>query len=190
MLAEKSEASNLPYPEALTVEDRADMQLHLISKDDVPELYDVMMNNREHLERHLQTGELTMKGIGESVDWVIENIRNGSYLQYRIVAGEKIIGSATLYDIDRKTGVAKAGIWVEKKSEGKGYANAAMKRLMQYGFENMALRKIVFDIDPDNKRSEQMAERLGAHLASDTLTEKSENGRNFTCRTWEIDKHE
>jgi RimJ/RimL family protein N-acetyltransferase len=176
------------YPNILRIEGRNNIYLRLINRDDVPELYEVMKNNRKHLEQHLQTGDLSTEGIEKAVDWMIRSIKKGSHLQYRIIVGEKIIGSALLYDIDRKKGTAKAGIWVEKKSEGEGYAGDAMKRLIDYSFDKIRLEKVIFDIDPDNKRSEKLVERLGGNLASNILTEKLESGRDFTYRTWEIVK--
>jgi RimJ/RimL family protein N-acetyltransferase len=185
-MATNVKSSPLTYPSTLKIEERSDIYLRLIDRGDVPELYEVMINNRQHLEQHLQTGDLTKKGVEDGVEWMLKHIQDGSYLQYRLIVGEKIIGSALLYDIDRKNGTAKTGIWVEKKSEGKGYAGAAMKRLMNYGFEELGLEKIVFDIDPNNTRSEKLAQRLGARLAKgDILTETFEDGRKFTYRIWE-----
>lgn len=187
MEAESAEMPKLNHPDTLAIDGRSDIHLRMISRDDVPELYQIMTNNREHLERHVQTGDLTVGGIEKSVDWMLENIRNGSYLQYRIIADKKIIGSAVLYDIDTAEGVAKAGIWVEKSSEGRGYASLAMKRLIDYGFDEMELKKVIFDIDPDNEKSEQLAQRLGARLTgNEVLTERFENSRDFTYRRWEV----
>lgn len=178
--------TKLKYPPTLKVEGRDDVNLRLINIDDVPELYDVMIHNRKHLERHLQTGDLTIKGVEDGVKWMLKHIDNGTYLQYRIIVGDKIIGSALLYDIDMEKGTAKTGIWVDKKSEGQGYASSAMKRLMDYGFEELRLKKIVFDIDPSNEKSEKLAQRLGARLSKDeVLSETFDNGRKFTYRVWE-----
>ncbi len=185
-MATKVKSSQSTHPNILRIKGRSDVHLRRINRDDVPELYDVMLNNRKHLQQHLQTGDLTEKGVGEGVEWMLKKMQKGSYLQYRIIVGEKIIGSVLLYDIDKKAGIAKTGIWVEKKSEGQGFARAAMQRLMDYGFEKMGLKKVLFDIDPANERSERLAQSLGGNVASDVITEKLENGRNFTYRVWDV----
>lgn len=48
------------------------------------------------------------------------------------------------------------------KAEGKGYAFEAAQCLRRWAFEVLSLRELVSYIDPDNIRSQKLAERLGA----------------------------
>lgn len=183
-----AETPNVSHPEVLSIEDSSDMWLRLASKDDMPELYEVMSNNREHLERHLQIGNLTPQEVSRNTEWILQKMQEGSYLQYRIINNDKIVGSVTLYDLGAWEGVAKFGCWVAKEAEGQGFASAASRQLVRYGFDELGLSRVLFEINPENVRSEQLAQHAGATLMSDVITETEEDGRELTYRVWEINQ--
>jgi ribosomal-protein-serine acetyltransferase len=184
----KAGTLRLMHPETLVLENKADIQLRLTRRGDASELHDLLINNREHLRGHVEVDELSLEGVSKAVEAMLEKMDSGKYLQYRITVNGKIIGSTTVYDIDNETYTAKLGYWLGKEFTRKGYAAVAADRLKQYAFREMGLKKILLEIDPGNESSERVAMNLGAQPVSEAVTEKLEDGRNFTYRTWEINR--
>lgn len=52
-------------------------------------------------------------------------------------------------------------------AEGKGFAFEAAVRLRQWAFETLEIPALVSYIDPDNLKSQRLAQRLGAQLDAD-----------------------
>jgi len=67
---------------------------------------------------------------------------------------------------------AELGIALNTKHQGKGYAQEAVKALLDFLFETFDLHRIHLSIDPDNKASRKLTERIGfrfeGHLKSAT----------------------
>ena len=60
---------------------------------------------------------------------------------------------------DREAGF---GYWLVPAARGQGLATAAVRLLGQWAFGALDLRRIEFEIRPDNAPSQRVAERLGA----------------------------
>ncbi len=60
-----------------------------------------------------------------------------------------------------ETNEIEVGYAIRKKFWGKGYATEAANRILQYGFEELNLEKIVAVATPENKASQNVMKRLG-----------------------------
>jgi RimJ/RimL family protein N-acetyltransferase len=58
--------------------------------------------------------------------------------------------------------VANLGYWIRQSAQGRGIASAAVKRLAQFGFEELGLTRIEIVTAEDNTGSRRVAERSGA----------------------------
>lgn len=87
----------------------------------------------------------------------------GDLLQWGIehVAEARIIGTTTLFHIDREQGRAEIGYVLASPYWGQGFANEALTRLLQHAREHMGMRRIDADVDPRNSASLRCCERLG-----------------------------
>lgn len=87
----------------------------------------------------------------------------GDLLQWGIelVAEERIIGTTTLFYIDRVQGRAEIGYILASSYWGRGLANEALTGLLQHARDDMHMRRIEADIDPRNAASLRCSERLG-----------------------------
>lgn len=87
----------------------------------------------------------------------------GDLLQWGIehVAERRIIGTSTLFAFYPGQGRAEIGYILGSSWWGRGYANAAVRRLLQHARDELQLRRIEADIDPRNSASLRFVERLG-----------------------------
>lgn len=88
---------------------------------------------------------------GDLLQWGIEDVAQG-----RVV-----IGTTTLFAIDREQGRAEIGYILGSPHWGRGHAQCALRRLLRFARDEMGLRRIEADVDPRNPASLRLCERLG-----------------------------
>src|SRR5919106_5421429 len=74
---------------------------------------------------------------------------------------DRLIGTATLFNLNLDNGRAEIGYALGRAHWGKGYMNEALRALVQHAFEVMDLRRLEADVDPRNAASIRTLERLG-----------------------------
>lgn len=63
--------------------------------------------------------------------------------------------------IDQRPAVAEIGFILRRDAWGQGVAREAVARVVECGFRDRGLRRIYADVDPDNRGSILLLERLG-----------------------------
>ena len=76
-------------------------------------------------------------------------------------ANNNIIGTVTLFNMDRSNGRAEIGYAQAAAYWGHGYIHEALQALLTYCFEELGLRRLEADVDPRNNPSIKTLERLG-----------------------------
>jgi RimJ/RimL family protein N-acetyltransferase len=84
-----------------------------------------------------------------------------SWFQLVIIAknSNQIIGDIGIHFIDKQQ--VELGITVAKNWQGKGFATEALKGIISYLFKTFNKHRITASIDPENKKSITLFERLG-----------------------------
>ncbi|MFY0638856.1 GNAT family N-acetyltransferase [Maricaulis maris] len=98
-------------------------------------------------------------------DYLTWNIRSATLRCWTIAkphAPNDALGWAVL--MDRRAGVAEIGYFIRPDSTRQGYVSEAVERLLEYGFEELDLRRIYADTDPDNTGSIAVLTKLGFTL--------------------------
>ena len=83
-------------------------------------------------------------------------------LDLTIMAGDEVVGSLNLYDVDRRAGTFQIASFIREGARGHGYGYTAMTILLDYAFYEMRLHKYNARIVAHNRASVRMHERLGA----------------------------
>lgn len=102
--------------------------------------------------------------------WLREQVEPGHVVQFIICVEEeeaclREIGSVYLRDIDREKGEAEYGVFIgESDALGKGYGTQAAKRMLDYGFGKLGLKKIFLRLLEDNLRALKSYEKAGFQL--------------------------
>lgn len=74
---------------------------------------------------------------------------------------EKIIGDVGIHFLDKENKQIELGCTLHKDHQRKGFATEALKKLINYCFHELQKHRIITSIDPDNKSSIKLVERLG-----------------------------
>jgi len=106
--------------------------------------------------------------------WVIERKSDGAFL-----------GRVGLWRPESWPGIELA--WsLDRPYWGNGYATEAASAVLDYGFADLQMPRLVSLIDPENAPSQRVARRLGATKCAPVTVELY--GRHFSPDVWEIDR--
>lgn len=132
--------------------------------DDV-ELFNLMSN--KNLTKFLtwephQEIETTQNLISALIDSQV----NDKAYHWCVMFNSKIIGLVSLIDVRRKIRTwtlnrAELSYWISPEFQGKGHATEAAKSVVEFGFKNLSLRKIIIAHASQNIESKRICEKLG-----------------------------
>ncbi|RLJ32456.1 RimJ/RimL family protein N-acetyltransferase [Chryseobacterium sp. 7] len=74
---------------------------------------------------------------------------------------KEVIGDIGVHFIGDENVQAEFGITLNTSFQGKGYASEAIKRIIDYLFNDLHKHRITASVDPDNTASIQLMERIG-----------------------------
>lgn len=98
-----------------------------------------------------------------------------TWFQFIIIekGAQKIIGDLGIHFFDNENKQAEIGCTLNKKFQNKGYATESVKRVIDYLFKELNKHRIITSIDPENKNSIRLVERIGfrkeAHFVESLL---------------------
>jgi RimJ/RimL family protein N-acetyltransferase len=86
-----------------------------------------------------------------------------TWFQFIIIEKEtqKIIGDLGIHFFDNENKQVEIGCTLNKNFQNKGYATESLKRVIDYLFKELSKHRIIASIDPENKNSIQLVERIG-----------------------------
>lgn len=74
---------------------------------------------------------------------------------------QKIVGDIGIHFFDNENKQVEIGCTLNKHFQNKGYATEAIKRVIDYLFKELKKHRIITSIDPENKSSIRLVERIG-----------------------------
>jgi len=72
-----------------------------------------------------------------------------------------LVGTCTLFDLDPLCRSAELGYGLHPQAWGQGYMHEALMALLEYGFSELGLNRVMADVDPRNTASKKSLGRLG-----------------------------
>ncbi len=132
--------------------------------DDVKALYKLMSDEKltHFLTWELHTDIETTKALVQSL---IYSQQNDKGYHWCICLNKKLIGLVSLIDVRRKIRTwtldrAELSYWIGSLNQGRGYATEASKKVMDFGFINLNLHKIIVAHATENIESERICKKL------------------------------
>lgn len=92
----------------------------------------------------------------------IDNSISEADINYAIVDdADEYLGTVSLKHVDRDEETAEFAITIRKKAMGQGISILAMQEMINYGFEELGLRKIYWCVDKNNIRAVRFYDKNG-----------------------------
>jgi RimJ/RimL family protein N-acetyltransferase len=76
-------------------------------------------------------------------------------------AGDRLLGSFSVMELDREPGYGEIGYWVAAEARGRGVATRAVRLLAQWALAELGLTRIEILAHKDNPASRRVAEKAG-----------------------------
>lgn len=99
----------------------------------------------------------------ESLESVRSGFESKTLFQWGLCVSpaDTVVGTCTLWQIDAKNHRAEIGFALGREAWGRGLMTEALTVLLDYSFNGLGLRRMEADVDPDNRASIALLERLG-----------------------------
>lgn len=143
--------------------------LDRITENDLKEIFELRSNpeTMKYIPRPLVKNHEEALEHFKMIDAKIED-NTGINWGIRLKNNPKLLGIIGYYRLQPENYRAEIGYMILPEYHGKGIVPEAVKRLIQFGFEDLKLHSIEAVIDPDNYASEQVLQKCGfvkeAHL--------------------------
>lgn len=154
----------MAFPELLSQR----LILRLPTPDEAPAVLDFFDRNRAHLE---PTSPLCPPTFYTEAYWRDKLVTNRGEWElgksarlffYPLHERERVIGSVSLSEIVRGAFHASyMGYGIDKNHEGQGLMTEAVKRTVEFGFNDLNLHRIMANHLPENERSARVLARVG-----------------------------
>jgi RimJ/RimL family protein N-acetyltransferase len=138
------------------------LRLRALLDGDVPALFTIFGDpeTMRYWSRPAMTAVAEAEGMLREIQ---RHAEAGSLFQWGIARREDdvVIGTCTLFRIDREHRRCELGFILRRDHWGAGFANEALRALVDHAFGAMGLHRLEADIDPRNAGSIRSVERLG-----------------------------
>jgi ribosomal-protein-serine acetyltransferase len=147
--------------------------LRFFKEEDAEELFLVNDQNREHLKQWLPW----LDGVKDPFDTLtfirrsIESATAGTAFCYALLLNGRIVGVVS-NDVERTNRCGTIGYWLAKSYTGRGLMTAAVKALINQGFQQLELNRIQARVATGNHVSQAVCNRLG--LKSEGILRQAE----------------
>lgn len=93
----------------------------------------------------------------------VAGFEKGEIYDFAVLRDGHFVGACGLNQVNIVEGVANMGYWLRTSESGKGIMAQAAKKVLEWAFENTNLNRIEIVAAIENKRSQRVAEKIGAH---------------------------
>ena len=129
--------------------------------DDAPALFSAVNESRAHLNTWLSWVSKTTK-LEHSQQFIEQSLQqNKESLALGIFYDHKLVGGIGMHNWDMEIKRAQIGYWISKGFEGQNIVHRSLCQFIRFLFDKTGLNKIEINFVPANKRSAQVANRLG-----------------------------
>lgn len=92
---------------------------------------------------------------------VVANSDSDAYPTWAVTLANDDRALGWVVFIPRRSGIREIGYIMRRDAWGQGYAREAVSAVIDHGFGELGLRRIIADTDPDNAGSNRLLETLG-----------------------------
>lgn len=139
------------------------LKLRLLKEEDAEELFLRNDQNRSHLRQWMPWLDET-KSAADTLKFIrgsLEGATAGMQYHYALLLDGKLVGVVAFNNIEKMNRSATIGYWLAKSKMGRGYMTAAVKALIDEGFQRLQLNRIQARVATANYPSQAVCDRSG-----------------------------
>lgn len=145
--------------------------------EDLVDEYLLMVNDKE-IQKMISTVERSYTK-DQEITWIKEALESGDYQFSMLEKGSnKFIGNVSLMDVDADS--CEVGICITNDMQDKHYGTEAIKRIIDYAFNDIKLKKIRAIVFSNNERSMHLVEKVGFKKTSIVENVKTVDGASVS----------
>lgn len=141
-----------------------ELELALPSESNIEKAFAVVMENYDHLHEWMPwvNESFSRESVGEYYRTTLQKFAaGGDEIGLNIVFNGEIVGGIGFHAINRQDKSAEIGYWLAKRATGLGLVIRSVGKLLEYGFDELVLNRIVIKCVPENTKSRAIPEKLG-----------------------------
>jgi [ribosomal protein S5]-alanine N-acetyltransferase len=127
----------------------------------------------------------TIEQSKQKLQEIINENKRGDYYEFAIIVNENFVGSIVLEKPSKDKKIFTLGYAVGRRYWNKGIATEAVKKIIQFGFNKLKLKKIIADNDEDNLSSARVLEKNGFSFIKKTRKTRRKTGKKINVLYWE-----
>ncbi len=152
-----------------------DLKLAITLPHFAEELYNLVDKNRDYLKEWLPwlDANTKQKDTEDFIKSVVSQMAEGRGLNCVILFQKNIVGLVSYNTIEPSTRTGAIGYWLDKDHGKKGIMTKSVTKLIDIGFDELALRKVEIRCAVENTKSRAIPERL--NLKEEGVIRNAEN---------------
>jgi RimJ/RimL family protein N-acetyltransferase len=138
------------------------VRLRWLTEHDVDALFAVFSDPQ--VMRYWSSPPLADRSVARQLlQRIQDGFRQQSFFQWGVALRDedRVVGTCTLFRLDTDNGRAEVGFALGREHWKLGYMSEALPALLVFAFESLGLRRLEADVDPRNRASIRLLERLG-----------------------------
>ena len=140
-----------------------ELTMRMLSVRDAKDLFTITESSRAHLRKWIPWVD-EIKSINDSLSFIKQSFHiyaERCGLTAGVFYKRKLVGIIGFNQFDWKNKIGYMGYWLAEEYEGQGIMTRAVRRLIDYAFEEFGLNRIDIRAASENKKSRAIPERLG-----------------------------
>ena len=140
-----------------------EIKLKLLGKEDAPEFFNLIQENREYLERYMPriSENKSISDTEKVIDLFVNQLLINNGFRTGICYKDKLVGIVGLKYIDWINEKTEIMCWVGKNYSGKGIGTRSQKKVIEITFDHYKLNKLIGKPSITNTASIKMFEKSG-----------------------------
>ncbi len=143
--------------------------LRLLQSSDLNEYYQLVLGNRERLQRFFAGTTSRTKNLEDTREFILEmeeGIKDKSYFPYVLIENKSkaIIGFYDLKNIDWRVPKTEIGFFIDVGYAGRGVGAKALKEFSSYCFSEHGFEKLFLRTHKSNMGARKIAEKCGFEI--------------------------
>ena len=145
---------------SIQVDDK--ISLEFLEEIHAASLFNLINNNRAYLKEWLPWVD-SMRTVENAGNYIVNCIKEAAErtdFAYAIMFDGNMVGRIGMHHINQHNKIGEIGYWLAKGMQGRGIVTSCCKALINYGFDELGLNRIVIKCAVGNERSRAIAEKL------------------------------